>query len=386
MHSSLIALRAALLVAGTLMLGAASPWLAARGDSPAPDFAGAAQKPCPPLPACPHIVDLAGAVPGGDLPRFNHYMAHIARESDVDIRMVFVRGAAGRNIETLALQAMQALRIGGRTGQERGLLVLFDVEQRRLKIEVGYGLEGYFPDAFVGYLVTEHARMFFETDHITTGLRLMLRLLQHRIREAALGGDFDPRVLQALHSPNLSGGAGVAATLPKRAPSGTPAAPPRNGPATDFLASASPQGTYATYLRALAEPTWNPQADLSTVASRVYLANLPLSNAYRQFILLGEYGKHHRIVERGDLALLVFTGTPFVSPHFLVREEGVWRIDMLAEVRNTVEHVGGEFTWAYRGEGDAYTQRFGDLLVNLKGYRRLRDGANRALPIRGGGT
>lgn len=130
MHSSLIALRAALLVAGTLMLGAASPWLAARGDLPAPDFAGAAQKPCPPLPAWPHIVDLAGAVSGDDLPRFNHYMARIARESDVDIRMVFVRGAAGRSIETLAVQAMQALRIGGRTGQERGLLVLFDVEQR----------------------------------------------------------------------------------------------------------------------------------------------------------------------------------------------------------------------------------------------------------------
>ena len=228
--------------------------------------------------------------------------------------------------------------------------------------------------------------MFFETDDITTGLRLMLRLLQHRIREAVLGGDFfDPRVLQALHSPNLSDGAGVAATLPLRAPSGTSAAPPRNGKAAEFAATASPQGTYANYLRVLADPTWNPQADVFTVASRAYLANLPLSNAYQQFILLGGYGKRHKIVERGDLALLVFTGTPFVSPRFLVREEGIWRIDMIAEVRNTIEHVGGEYTWAYRGEGDAYTHRFGDLLVNLKGYRHLRDGDNRALPIRGGG-
>jgi uncharacterized membrane protein YgcG len=367
-----------------LLVGFAGPRLSAQNVSPEPDFAKAAQRPCPPQPACPHIIDLAGAVPRGDLPRFNHYMAHIARESDVDIRMVFVRGTGARSIESLAVQAMQTLRIGGRTAQERGLLVLFDVDQRRLKIEVGYGLEAYFPDAFVGYLVTEHARLFFETNDLSVGLRLMLRLLQNRIREAVLGGDFDPRVLQALHSRHFSGGAGVAATLPLRVASGAATPAPGNAQALQSAAATSPQGTYANYLQVIADPIWNPQVDLFTAASRSYLAGFPLSPAYQQFILLGEYGKRHRIVERGDLALLVFTGTPFVSPHFLVRQQGVWRIDMIAEVRNTVEHVGGEYTWAYRGQDDAYTQAFGDLLVNLKGYRRFRDGDNRALPIRGG--
>jgi hypothetical protein len=45
--------------------------------------------------------------------------------------------------------------------------------------------------------------------------------------------------------------------------------------------------------------------------------------------------------------------------------------------------VGGEYTWAYRGENDNYTRTFGDLLTTLKGYRRIRDGDNRALTIRG---
>ena len=36
-----------------------------------------------------------------------------------------------------------------------------------------------------------------------------------------------------------------------------------------------------------------------------------------------------------------FTRTPFVSPHFFINEAGRWRIDMVAEVRNTAEHVGG---------------------------------------------
>jgi len=78
-----------------------------------------------------------------------------------------------------------------------------------------------------------------------------------------------------------------------------------------------------------------------------------------------------------------FTGTPFVSPHFFVRQDGRWRMDLATEVRNTHEHVGGEYTWAYYGQGDRYTQTFGDLLTTIKGYRRIRDGDNRALTIRG---
>jgi hypothetical protein len=123
--------------------------------------------------------------------------------------------------------------------------------------------------------------------------------------------------------------------------------------------------------------------DLFTAESRSYLSHLPISPAYQQFILFGEYGKRYLVDERGDLALLYFTGTPFVSPHFFVNEGGVRRMDMVAEVRDTVERVGGIYTWDYRGQGDRHTQAFSDLLINLHGYRRLRDGDNRELLIRG---
>ena len=58
-------------------------------------------------------------------------------------------------------------------------------------------------------------------------------------------------------------------------------------------------------------------------------------------------------------------------------------MDMAAEVRDTVERVGGAYTWDYRGKDDGYSKAFGDLLITLQGYRRFKDGDNRALPIRG---
>lgn len=340
---------------------------------------------CPAHAQCRHVYDAAGALPPADVPRFEDYMRWIQRESDVDIRFVFVAGTGERTIEALAADVVDQLKIGGRTGQARGLLLLYDVRGRRLKVEVGYGLEGYFPDAFVSYLVNEHARQFFESGDASLGLRLMLRLLQARIRDAVLGNDFDPRVVEAVRShDHLSGGAGVTAAMPA-----APNAPARRaGIPGDpelafFSAGNTPEQTYAAYLAWLAQPRFEANVDIFTQPSRAYLARLPLSPAYRQFILFGEYGKAYRVVERGGLALLYFTGTPFVSPHFLVKEGNVWRMDTIAEVRDTRERVGGAYTWDYRGAGDPYTRAFSDLLVDVRGYRRIKGGDNRPLVVRG---
>lgn len=305
------------------------------------------------------------------------------RESGVDVRFVFLPNTGGKTIETLAVDLMDELQIGGRTGQERGVLLLYDMQGQQLKVEVGYGLEGWFPDAFVNYLVDDHARMFFSSGDVSLGLRLLLRMLQNRIREAVIGNDFDPRVLDKVYPlTHLSGGAGVSKKLElgDRA-AVTPEVIPVDPLA--FPAGDSPADAYNTYLGWLSHWPLSPQVDLLTPESRNYFASLNLSPAYLAFILFSEYGKSFEIVERGDLALLYFTGTPFISPHFFIKQDGRWRMDSVAEVRNTRERVGGEYTWDYRGQGDKYTLAFGDLLTDVKGYRRIRDGDNRALAIRG---
>src|SRR5690349_7252827 len=71
-----------------------------------------------------HVYDRAGILPPDDIPRFEQYMGWIQRESDVDVRFVFVPGLGGRSIEQVATTAMDAMKIGGRTGQQRGVLLL----------------------------------------------------------------------------------------------------------------------------------------------------------------------------------------------------------------------------------------------------------------------
>ena len=335
------------------------------------------------LPVNSHLIDHAGIIPSGDIPRFDQYMGWILRESGIDVRIVFLPSVSNKSIETQAVDLMSQLQIGKQTGQQRGILLLYDMKEQRLKVEVGYGLEEVFPDVFVNYLVQDHVKTFFASGDASLGLRLMLRLLQHRIREAVIGNDFDPRTISKVRELEyLSGGAGVNSVLALGTKDGSkPTAQPERNLA--FPAGKSPASAYHTYLDWLAHWPMNLNAEFFTAESRQYLASLPSSPAYAEFILFGEYGKQFKVVERGDLALLYFTNTPFVSPHFFIKTNGEWHMDLMAEVRNTHEHSGGEYTWAYYGDQDKYTYAFSDLLVTLKGYRRIQDGDNRPLVIRG---
>jgi uncharacterized protein len=330
------------------------------------------------------LLDEARIIPPADVPRFEQYLAWIFAESDVDIRFVFVRGLGGRSLEEVAVRKVDELGIGGRTQGERGLLLLYDFESRRARIEVGYGLEEYFPDGFVGYLMHEHAESFFAAGDLTMGLKFLLRILQDRVREAILGDRFDPRVLDVIRrGTHLSGGAGSSAALPISARAeATSAEPPNHEEQARYVPQETPEAAYLRYIDWLAAGRFVPNVSLFTSESRDYLAELPMSPAYFEYILLKEYGRAYRIYEKNDLALLYFTSDPLVCPHFFRRGPRGWEIDIVSEVHNTTNRTGGIYAWDYRGQNDVYTRAFGDKLINIRGYVRLQDGDNRMLPVR----
>jgi hypothetical protein len=129
---------------------------------------------------------------------------------------------------------------------------------------------------------------------------------------------------------------------------------------------------------------------LFTSASRRHFRTLPLSPAFCAYLLAVEYGRHYRVDERGDLALLYFIDDPFVSPHFFRRTPEGWQIDIAAEVADTQEATGIWYTWTLRVSGDDFSRVFADLYTPMllpgipwDDFYRVAGGDNRALVIRG---
>jgi hypothetical protein len=329
--------------------------------------------------------DQAGVIPRADIRRFNEYLQWIFDESGVDIHMVFLRDAAGESLEARAVRMVEELRIGRRDGTRRGVLLLYDVGGRRLRIEIGYGLESYLPDGFVAYLMREHTADFFASGDLSTGLRLTLRMIHHRIREAALGRDFDPTAIDRIRESDfLSGGGGASVWMAiGRERSRRFTTRLSREEKARYRPQETPGQAYRLYVDWLTAGRFDPQIDLFTTESRGTLAGLPMTRAYFDYMFLMYYGRAYTFDARGDLALLVFTDDPLVSPMFLRRSPDGWQIDIDAEVMNSLEFVGGRFTWGYRDSGDDFGRVFADRIVRVGPVLRIAGGDNRTLPVRG---
>lgn len=330
----------------------------------------------------PRLVDEAAVIPHDDVPRFEDYLRNIFRESDVDIRIVFVRDVGSQPIEEVAVKRVAALGIGRASGRERGTLLLYDVAGQRLRVEVGYGLEEHFPDAFVGYLMSDHVRAFFGGGDVSTGLRLTLRMLHDRIRSAILRTAFDPGVLTAIRRGrgHLSGGAGASKEMPLgRDPGGFIRAKLDADARARFRPQPTPEGTYERYLEWLVDGRFDPELPLFTPGSRSHVSRLTMTRAYMDYLLLSEYGRRFKADTRGDLALLYFTNDPLVSPHFFRRTPEGWQMDIAAEVRNSRNLVGFAYAWDWRGDGDEFSRAFAHKLVRIAAHVRIADGDNRQL-------
>jgi len=327
------------------------------------------------------VYDEASLIPAKDVLFFENYLKWIFNESDVDVRLVLLENLGGVPPEQAAVDWMQRLGVGSQGREERGVLILYDFAGQHLRVEVGYGLEEYFPDGFVGYLINDHARTFFGAGQASTGIRYMLRILQDRIRRAVLGERFDPTVLDTVRRTGpLSGGGGASA----RTAFGHGQRPSELGPEerARYVPQSSPEETYRLYHEWMAGDQYDPEVDMFTPQTRKYLKGRPMSRAYFNYVILGEYGKRFKTIIRGDLALLYFTNDPFLRPYFFRKRDNRWQLDVYSGLLNTVERVGCAYTWDYRGGSDAFSKTFTDKLVKIDGHRRISDGDNRQLPSR----
>jgi uncharacterized protein len=328
----------------------------------------------------PRVDDQAGLIPWRQQFQFETYLKRMYDESGVDLRFLLMDQIPSGSLEEFSLRRARALGIG-RDLDRRGVLFVYDMQGQRLRVEVGPQLEGIFTDAFVGYLMRNHVRGFFAVGDPELGLRLTLFILHARLRRAALGEDYDPRAATFVEdSKRLAVGGGASSRMPTRGgPAGFLNQKASAQSRLTFGPQPSPQAAYTRYLEWLRSERFEPDVPLFDAPSQGYLATLPMTAAFREYLLFLEYGHAHRIVERGSLALLYFTDDPLICPHFLFRGPDGWQLDMVAELRNTVNYAGGRYTWGYRNTGDQYARAFTDHIVSVGGTLRLKDGDNRPL-------
>ncbi|MGN2391613.1 TPM domain-containing protein [Pelomicrobium sp. G1] len=111
-----------------------------------------AQAPVPELRA--RVTDLTGTLSAGERQALEQRLEAFEKKKGSQIAVLVVPTVRPETIEQYAIRVAERWKLG-REGIDDGVLVLVAKEDRELRIEVGYGLEGVLPDAIAKRIIDE---------------------------------------------------------------------------------------------------------------------------------------------------------------------------------------------------------------------------------------
>ena len=101
-----------------------------------------------------YLSDFARVVDADSSSRLEAYCAAVQRSTGAQIALVTLPNLAGEPVEDVANTIFRAWGVGQK-GQNDGILLLLSINDRRSRLEVGYGLEPILPDGFAGSVLRQ---------------------------------------------------------------------------------------------------------------------------------------------------------------------------------------------------------------------------------------
>jgi uncharacterized protein len=153
----------------------------------------AAALPIPPPPDH-RINDFAGVLPASERDRLEDKLRARERESSNQIVVAIFRSLEGENLEDYSIRLAQAWRIGQK-GLDNGVIFLVFVDDRKMRLEVGYGLESKLTDALSSQIIRQAVAPRFREGKIGDGIAAGLDAIEQAIAgtyKAGPGGQARP--------------------------------------------------------------------------------------------------------------------------------------------------------------------------------------------------
>lgn len=149
----------------------------------------------PPRPAG-RVEDLAGLLSPDQRQILEDRLAAFERETTHQVAVLVIPSLEGEPIEPFSHQVATTWKLG-RAGVDNGVLLLIAVRDRKVRIEVGYGLEPVLPDGLAGEIIREVMAPRFRQGAYYEGISEALDRIFEATRRADLAAVPARRALEA---------------------------------------------------------------------------------------------------------------------------------------------------------------------------------------------
>ena len=152
------------------------------------------------------VNDFAGVIDSDSRTRIDALAREIKEKTGVELAVVTVKDMGGLPVEDFANKLYRGWGIGGK-GKNEGALILLAMQERKVRIETGYGLEGLFNDARCGDILDQFVLPEFKQGNFGEGFHAGLRAMGETValdKGVTLDGSGDER--PRIHSHRSEGG------------------------------------------------------------------------------------------------------------------------------------------------------------------------------------
>jgi len=115
------------------------------------------------------VNDFAGVLSPEDERRINSVVSELLQKTEIPVVVVTMADIGGADSDDYANRLYESWGIG-KKGVDKGVLLFVAVRERKMRIEVGYGLEGVIPDGLAGEVRDSYMIPYLREDRFGPGL------------------------------------------------------------------------------------------------------------------------------------------------------------------------------------------------------------------------
>ena len=115
------------------------------------------------------VTDMPRALDAATVAQLNAMIDELERTTGAELAVVVVASLDGQSVEEFAEKLFKMWGIG-KAGKDNGLLLLWSTGDRKVRIEVGYGLEGTIPDGKAGAILDAYVIPKFKAGQFDEGI------------------------------------------------------------------------------------------------------------------------------------------------------------------------------------------------------------------------
>lgn len=99
-----------------------------------------------------YVNDYAGVLSSSEERNISEMLSQLERNTSAQVAVLTVDNLQGYSLESFSMSVVEDWKLG-QNNRDNGILILLSMAEKKVRIEVGYGLEGDITDAKSGYII-----------------------------------------------------------------------------------------------------------------------------------------------------------------------------------------------------------------------------------------